>query len=129
MLVLLWQAIPTSYKSFYRRTIWQQFEDHIRAAALSTATLKRCASLLCAVFDAQVRRRDLAVFQQVCTSGQDATVLRLLRRETAFCVALVRDENERRTVLWEAHQRAEEVDDDGDTHPGGDPDAAVVPEP
>lgn len=128
LLVLLWTAIPPSYKSFYRRTIWQQFEEHVRAAALSTATLKRLSSLLCAVFAAQVLRRDVAAFQHLCTSGQDGAVLRLLRRETAFCVALVRAETERRKAEWEARSRAEE-EEDGDLDPGGDPDAAVLFEP
>jgi len=53
MLALIWRGIGASYKSRYRMTIWQQFEDQIRSAAY-TSNLSKFVSSLCFKLNADI---------------------------------------------------------------------------
>lgn len=110
LLVPVWRGIPAGYKSRYRARIWQQFEDNIRSAAY-TATLSRFISNLCSRLGTKIRAEDVATVQEIVHSGQDRTLLKLLRDEATTCVLLVRVENEARKAEWakrDAERQAEE---------------------
>ena len=85
----LWRGIDPSYKSKYRSSIWQQFEDNIRSAAY-TSRLARFVDNLTQKLDIQVRADDVANVQAVVASGEDRAILRLLRDETMLLVLYVR---------------------------------------
>lgn len=103
LLGIIWRGIPTDYKSRYRMSIWQQFEDNIRSAAY-TSNLGKFLSSLCLKLNANIGRngddrvRADAILQE---AGAKAT-LKLLREETTLLVLMVRVANQERREAWEA---------------------------
>ena len=114
MLALIWRGIGASYKSRYRMTIWQQFEDQIRSAAY-TSNLSKFVSSLCFKLNADIgtnaehRARFDELFRQLSlgTPGgepQQRPALKLLREETTLLVLMIRVANQERREAWEASQ-------------------------
>jgi hypothetical protein len=91
----LWRGIDPSYKSKYRASIWQQFEDNIRSAAY-TSRLARFVDEMTRKLSIQIRADDVANVQAVVASGDDRAILKLLRDETTLLVLYVRMRNEER---------------------------------
>lgn len=93
----LWQGLDRDYKSQYRTTIWQQFEDALRSAAY-VETLRQMVSRICSRWPIRLAETDLSTIASLCESGHDRAVLRVLRSETPYVVTLVRLANEERKV-------------------------------
>lgn len=91
----IWQGIDPDYKSKYRSTVWRQFEDQVRSAAYTT-TLSLFLSRICSRLAVTLRDADLATVRTVIAGGADRDVLRILRDESAYCVTVVRLQNDER---------------------------------
>lgn len=111
LLWAVWRGMPPDYKSRYRRTIWQQFENEVRAAAY-TSRLGKFINSLCRKLGVTLN----ASVEPILNSGQDRALLKLLRDETTLLVLMVRVRNEARRDEWEdrhAQREAEEAALDG----------------
>ena len=111
LLGIIWKGIPADYKSRYRRSIWQQFEDNIRSAACSTSRMGEFISKLCFKFSASIGRNDEdRMIAKIILQETDAwALLKLLREETTLLVLMVRVANQERREAWEAeHPELEE---------------------
>lgn len=108
LLWIVWRGIGSAYKSRYRQTIWEQFENTVRAAAY-TNNLGRFINSLCSKLDAQIGQnadeRELA--EKILNSGNDKSLLKLFRDETTLIVLMVRVRNQEKREAWEK-QRTEE---------------------
>jgi hypothetical protein len=108
LLWIVWRGIGSAYKSRYRQTIWEQFENTVRAAAY-TNNLGKFINSLCSKLDAQIGQtadeRELA--KRILNSGNDKSLLKLFRDETTLIVLMVRVRNQEKREAWEA-QRIEE---------------------
>lgn len=95
LLVLIWRAIDSDYKSQYRREIWRMFADAVRVSANQNATLERFASALCMRVRASLGRneKDRGVALQLFNLpwADRMEMLRVYRLETAFVVLLVQE--------------------------------------
>lgn len=115
LLTPLWRGISPDYKSKYRRNIWQQFEDNLRSAAY-TAKLSTFLAKLTTRLGIEVRGEDAEKVAAVIQCGEDKSLLKMLRDETALLVLLVRVANEERAEKYrqknekhEAPQQQEEL--------------------
>jgi hypothetical protein len=110
LLEIIWLGIPSDYKSRYRRSIWQQFEDNIRSAAY-TSNLGKFISSLCQKLNANIGRNseERARADAILQEGNTRAILKLLREETTLLVLIVRVANQERREAWEAeHQELKE---------------------
>lgn len=91
------------YKSRYRMSIWQQFEDRVRSAAY-TSSLGRFVNSLCLSLGAAIgtNKLDREKADRILNSGNDGALLKLLRDETTLVVLMVRVANQERREEWEA---------------------------
>ncbi len=103
LLMAIWKGIPSSYKSRYRRNIWQQFEDNVRSSAY-TSNLGKFVDSLCLRLQVQIRGKDSIELEQILNSGNDRILLKLLREETTLLVLMVRVANEQRREEWKIKQ-------------------------
>lgn len=109
LLGLIWKGTPADYKSRYRRTIWQQFEDQVRSAAY-TSNVGKFLSSLCLKLGAELgtnaedRERASAVLAGI--DGRD--LLRTLREETTLIVLMVRVANQERQEAVKARMAEEQ---------------------
>lgn len=103
LLEIIWRGIPADYKSRYRRSIWQQFEDNIRSVACSTSQMGEFISKLCFKLSASIGRnsKDRTVANAVLQKADAGAMLKLLREETTFLVLIVRVANQERREAWE----------------------------
>jgi len=110
LLEVVWRGVPRDYKSRYRMSIWQQFEDNVRSAAY-TANLGKFVNSLCAKLQASVGQRDeeRARAEEILNSGNDRALLKLLRDETTLLVLMVRVRNQQRQEKWRT-AREEAID-------------------
>lgn len=111
LLMTIWRGIPPDYKSRYRRTIWQQFEDNVRAAAY-TSNLGKFINSICSKLQAQIKADDSAEAEGILNCGQDRALLKLLREETTLLVLMVRVANQERQEEWRAAQAAREAEEE-----------------
>lgn len=96
----LWRGIPDAYKSKYARNIWQQFQDNVQSAAMTSVNLSQFASRLTAKLQITVRNADdAAVLSGIIGGGGDLALLRVLRREALTPILMVRVKNEQRRAL------------------------------
>jgi len=100
LLTPIWRGIGSEYKSKYRNTIWQQFEDNIRSAAY-TSRLGVFLDVICRKLAVTLQTKHVAAVESVIASGQDRAALKLLRDETTLLVLLVRVANEERKASYE----------------------------
>lgn len=117
LLEIIWRGVPADYKSRYRRSIWQQFEDNIRSAAY-TGDLGKFVSSLCLKLSAQIGRNseDRAQADMILQQVDARATLKLLREETTLLVLMVRVRNQERRKMWETeHPELIEEGDDEDT--------------
>jgi hypothetical protein len=107
LLGLIWKGTPAEYKSRYRRTIWQQFEDQVRSAAY-TSNAGKFLNSLCLKLGADLgtNAEDRVQTNQILGSIDGRELLRLLREETTLIVLMVRVANQGRQE--EARARREE---------------------
>lgn len=107
LLMTIWRGIPSDFKSRYRMTLWEQFENEIRSAAY-TNNLGKFVNSLCGRLSAEIGRSadERAQAEKILNSGQDSALLKLLREETVLVVLMVRVANadrrsDERRAEWE----------------------------
>ena len=109
----IWRGVPASYKSRYRMTIWNQFENEIHSAAY-TNSLGKFVSSLCSKLNAEITGNpdERADIETILNVGQDRELLKLFREETTLLVLMVRVANQERREEWEAlHNEREGTDE------------------
>lgn len=106
LLGLIWRGTPADYKSRYRRTIWQQFEDQVRSAAY-TGNLGRMVNSLCLRLGATLgtNAEDREQAGAMLAVADERALLKLLREETTLIVLMVRIANQERQA--QARERIE----------------------
>jgi len=118
LLDVIWRSIPASYKSRYRRNIWQQFEDNIRSAAY-TNNLGKFVNSLCLALNVEIRGQDdIELANDALREGGDKAMLKLMREETTLLVLMVRLRNQERKEEWEARQAEREAEEAESLQPG-----------
>lgn len=105
LLIPLWRGLEPAYKQKYARTIWEQFESNIRAAAY-TSSLSKFYNSICSKLEITLTASDLPPLFGAITAPDERRLLRQLRDETATLVLMVRVENEKRKEEWKARQEA-----------------------
>jgi len=95
LLTAIWRGISGEYKSRYRFSIWQQFEDNVRSAAY-TNNLGKFVDGLCLKLGAQIGGGDVGSVEQILNSGNDRALLKIMREETTLAVLMVRVANQER---------------------------------
>jgi hypothetical protein len=103
LLGIVWRGVPSDYKSRYRMSIWQQFEDNIRSAAY-TSNLGKFLNSLCLRLSANIGRNgdDRAQADAILQEADATAMLKLLREETALLVLMVRVANQKQREAWKA---------------------------
>jgi len=103
LLETIWRGIPVDYKSRYRLSIWQQFEDQVRSAAY-TSNLGKFVSSLCQKLGATVGRNQAERQQAFAVLGKARAgpLLKLMREETTLLVLMVRVRQQKRREAWQA---------------------------
>lgn len=95
LLLVIWRAIDSDFKSQYRREIWRMFADAVRVSANQNATLERFASALCQRVHSNLGRndadRDEALRVLSLPQADHTEMLRIYRAETPYVVLLVQD--------------------------------------
>lgn len=118
LLDVVWRGIPASYKSRYRRNIWQQFEDNVRSAAY-TSNLGKFINSLCLNLGVEFRNGDdIETANDALREGDDRAMLKLMRDETTLLVLMVRLRNQERRERWEAEQAEREQEEAESLQPG-----------
>ncbi len=110
LLEIVWKAIPKDYKSRYRRTIWDQFENSVRSAAY-TGSLGVFINSLCLKLNAKLLSESVEKIESILNSGNDHKLLRVLREETTLIVLMVRVRNEQRNKKAKERMEQEELQD------------------
>jgi hypothetical protein len=110
LLWIVWRGIGGGYKSRYRQTIWEQFENTVRASAY-TNNLGKFINSLCSKLDVQLGSKadEAKEAEIILNSGNDKALLKLFRDETTLIVLMVRVRNQERREAWEAAQTEEEI--------------------
>ena len=108
LLGLIWKGTPGDYKSRYRRTIWQQFEDQVRSAAY-TSNLGKLLNSLCLKLGATIgtNAADREQANGILAAVGERALLKVLREETTLIVLLVRVANQERRAEAVARIEAE----------------------
>lgn len=112
LLKIIWRGIPADYKSRYRMTIWEQFENEIRAAAY-TSSLAKFISSICSRLRVDLGKTaaERAVAEEILKTADDRTMLKMLREETTVLVLMVRVDNEEKRSEWKAAHEIDEAND------------------
>lgn len=111
LLDIIWQGISSDFKSRYRQTIWEQFENTVRANAY-TNNLGKFVNSVCLKLGATIPGKHTAEAEKILNSGQDRPLLKLYRDETTLIVLMVRIRNQERRETWEAQQKAKKEFDE-----------------
>jgi hypothetical protein len=103
LLEIIWRGISADYKSRYRMSIWQQFENNIRSAAY-TSNLGKFLNSFCLKLSANIGRNseDRARADAILQELDAKAMLKLLREETTLLVLMVCVANQERREAWEA---------------------------
>ena len=106
LLGIIFRGIPGDYKSRYRMTIWEQFENEIRSAAY-TSSLAKFINLICSRLRVNLGRRadERVVADEILRSADDRIMLKMLREETTMLVLMVRVEREKARAEWEQREK------------------------
>lgn len=121
LLVPLWRGIPADYKRQYARSIWQQFEDNLRAAAY-TDSLSKFVNSICSRMQIRISGDDVSAVNAVLMLNRNGErgLLRQLRGEATTLALMVRLENDKRKDEWaRLHAAAESPDEATETTTGG----------
>ena len=108
LLWVMWRGVPSSYKSRYRRNIWQQFEDNVRSAAY-TSNLGKFITSLHQNLNVDIQAGEhVELVNDALREGQGRALLKLMRDETTLLVLMVRLKNQERRERWELEQKENE---------------------
>ncbi len=109
LLHILWRNIAPDYKSRYRMTIWDQFENEIRAAAYTSSLPKFVERISLRLGSGLGRNAEERALAERLLGEMDAKdALKKLREETTLLVLTVRVENEERREAWAKAQEGNE---------------------
>jgi hypothetical protein len=111
MLEVIWRGVGNEYKSKYRQTIWQQFENVIRGSSY-TNNLGRFINTVCLKFDVQIQVKDVGQLENILNSGQDKSLLKILRDETTLIVLMVRVRSQKQREAYVTVFEKKEQDED-----------------
>ena len=105
LLWAIWRGVHPELKSRYRRTIWEQFENTVRASAY-TDNLGKFLDTLCLRMQATVglTAEERSKAMEVLDAAEPRTMLKLLREETALLVLMVRLRNQDRQDEFRARE-------------------------
>lgn len=106
LLKIIWRGIPGDYKSRYRMTIWEQFENEIRSAAY-TSSLAKFINRICLRLGVSLGRNEeeRGVAEKLIQTMDERTALKMLREETTLLVLMVRVDNEEKRAEWIEKQK------------------------
>ena len=91
LLGCLWRGVSKDFKSAYRTTIWQIFENRVRTTANQTSTLRRFVSEFSRKLDIQMSNpADITTVAQLCGSSTQQDAIDLLRSEASYLIMLLR---------------------------------------
>jgi hypothetical protein len=106
LLDILWQGIGSEYKSRYRQTIWEQFENQVRASSY-TNNLGKFANSVCSKLGVVIPARLTKQAEEILNSGEDKALLKLFRDETTLIVLMVRVRNQERREKYQEEKEVE----------------------
>ena len=106
----LWRGIDSEYKRRYSLSIWRQFEDHIRSASY-TESLSKFYDYFSRKTAIALQSRDAALANSVIGSGEDRSILKALREETATLALMVRIANDERREAWKKEHEERKADE------------------
>ena len=95
----LWISIDQQYKIDYKSTIWDQFENVIRAASY-TDSLNVFLTNFKRRLPINILSKDIKDILSIVDSGEDDEILDLLRNETIYLVMHTRLINQERKEKW-----------------------------
>jgi len=95
LLFPLFRCIDDSYKERYKKDVWEQFENNIRAASY-TAKLSTFYENITRQMPIVMQRQYGDEILKIIQSGMDKEVLNWLRDETTYLVLIARMRNEDR---------------------------------
>lgn len=109
LLKIIWRGVPSDYKSRYRMTIWEQFENEIRAASY-TSSLARFISSICTRLRVELGKTaaERAVAEEILKASDDRAMLKMMREETTLLVLMVRVDNEEHRAEWAKNHKETE---------------------
>jgi hypothetical protein len=90
-----WQGVSATYKSKYRRNIWDQFGEAIKSSAY-TDRLALFLERLTVKLAIEIVGKYTEGVASIVNCGEDRVVLTMLRTETTLLVIMCRLENEKR---------------------------------
>lgn len=93
LLTILWESVDKEYKRKYSIKIWTQFEENIKAAAM-TKDLKAFLNLIVQKLLITVKNDKVTEILNIINKLDDKKALKELRTNTTFLVLLVRFENQ-----------------------------------
>lgn len=105
LLIPIWRGLDADYKTKYARSIWQQFEGNVRAAAY-TSSLSGFYNRLCSRLTIQIEPQHIGdVHAALAVEASEARrLLRQLRDESATLALMVRIDNEKRRADYAARK-------------------------
>lgn len=108
LLMMIWRGVPGDYKSRYRMSIWNQFENEIKSAAY-TSNLGKFVNSICSKLQATIgaNKDERERAEYLLTHLDDRQTLKLLREETTLLVLMVRVANQERREEWENRTKEE----------------------
>lgn len=103
LLFPLFRGLSADYKSKYKRDVWDQFENNIRASAY-TAKLTTFFENITRTMLIRLEQQYAADAMNILNSGLDKQILTWLRDETTYLVLIARLKNEERKEAFKARQ-------------------------
>lgn len=91
----LWRCLADEYKERYKKEVWEQFENNIRAASY-TSSLNKFLAGFTSLMPVQLQVKYMEEINAIISSGQDDIILDWLRDETTYLVMIARLMNQAR---------------------------------
>jgi hypothetical protein len=108
LLFPLFRSIENGYKEKYKRDVWDQFENALRAASYTAKLSAFFENISKRLPFIPLEVQYLASINEVLSSGIDKQVLNWLRDETSYLTLLTRMINEERKKLYKEEQERKE---------------------
>lgn len=116
LLFPLFRSLSADYKSKYKKDVWDQFENNLRASAY-TAKLTTFFENITRTMPIKFEQQYAEAAMQILNSGLDKQILTWLRDETTYLVLIARMKNEERKEDWKQKQSEKEESDKYPGHP------------
>ena len=89
LLLPLWESISSEYKSKYKSSIWEQFENYLRSSAY-VSNLQRFIENFKRLMPCNVRDEFVERLVRISDAGFDRAILKEIREKTSVLVLKVR---------------------------------------